>query len=704
MPDLGRLHGLRWFFGLLLSLLALASVAGIGAESDPWVLACALLLLLALWIPAAVSKLPAIIERLALLAVCAHGFADLLLHGADFLPPLIRLLVLWVTWRALFQQRVRASSQLALGALSLVLLSGVLRQDFGFALAIGSFSVAALASLWSIQHCRLVDPVGLSGRSAVAIRRPALADFRDSPLRRVVLFGGGLYVLTLAVALAVFYLLPRFEYGHALPFPQLQASGSQIGLTERLRFGDISQVLQSDERVMRVDTGGERIVGIPYWRMLVLDAYTGDGFEMSEELQADYRELQNHRFGGEHRGSSATEGPWTFYLEGGVGRFLPVPGPFQQLRFQSRQNLRYFEASQVLALPWVPASTLIFRYEGLERSRRLAGPAERTAIPEPQRSLNLDNPTSNALLDRFIQQHRLRGQGQHADLDGFAIALIRALQADRGYSLEVQLPDGDADPLLRWMDAGLSGHCEFYAGAMVLLARAFEVPARLVVGFAGGDWNGFEDYYMVRKRHAHAWVELWDSEMGWVRYDPTPLSRIDAADEDGLDSLAFLRGDRSWEAYIDSLRLLWYRRVIQFDRERQEQLRAQGFERFVGSLERMSAGLTAWSSRWFSLHAQTALELALRWLFLAFLLGNLWLFRSQLNRSRLWLTRCLFGEVKWEQRMRLRAGRLLMGSSRRHQPPHLRRNLLRIRYGPVETWPDPLETFKASRKRSQLKP
>ncbi len=697
MPDSSGLHGLRWMLGFALALVAVTSVLGIGADSAAWVLFCSLILLLGLLLPARMNRIPAFLRPLLLIVILLHGISDLLIHGADFLPPLIRLLVLWVTWRALFQQRIRASLQLALGALLLVLLSGALRQDLGFGLALGLYAAIALPSLWTIQHCRLVDPAVGREFKAPSVHLPRLADLGRSSLWRVGLFGAGLYLLTLGLALSLFYLLPRFEYGHSLPFPQLQGTSSQIGMTERLRFGDISSVLQSDERVMRVDTGGQRVPGIPYWRMLVLDEYTGDGFEMSEALQAGFRELQNHRFGGRLEDAATQSEPWTFYLEAGVGRFLPAPGHFRQLRFQSRQTLKYFEETQVLALAFVPASTLVFRYEGLQRGRSVSGPPEKPAIPEHQWRLDLNDPTSEALMDQFVQRHDLKGREHYDELDRFAFALIRSLQANRGYSLEVQLPEGEAQPLLRWMDADLPGHCEFYAGAMVLLARALKVPARLVVGFAGGDWNGFEDYYMVRKRHAHAWVELWDAELGWVRYDPTPLSRIVDMGENDTDALAYLRGDRSWEAYLDSLRLLWYRRVIQFDRERQDQLRARGFDSIITVFGQFSSTLREWALYWFSLHKHSALELALRWLFLLFLLGNVWLFRSQLSKLLLWLVSRLLGRQKWEQKMRLRAGRLL------NRPevlrlPHVQRRLLRIRYGPQESWPDPMETFRAVAK------
>ncbi|MEE2777886.1 MAG: DUF3488 and transglutaminase-like domain-containing protein [Acidobacteriota bacterium] len=67
-----------------------------------------------------------------------------------------------------------------------------------------------------------------------------------------------------------------------------------------------------------------------------------------------------------------------------------------------------------------------------------------------------------------------------------------------------------------------SGHCEYFATAMILMLRSVDVPARLVTGFVGAEFNPLEDYYIVRQSNAHAWVEAWIPEVGWATFDPTP--------------------------------------------------------------------------------------------------------------------------------------------------------------------------------------
>ncbi len=65
------------------------------------------------------------------------------------------------------------------------------------------------------------------------------------------------------------------------------------------------------------------------------------------------------------------------------------------------------------------------------------------------------------------------------------------------------------------------GFCEHYASAFVFLMRAAHLPARVVTGYQGGEFNAYGNYYIVRQSDAHAWAEVWLSGAGWVRIDPT---------------------------------------------------------------------------------------------------------------------------------------------------------------------------------------
>jgi len=89
------------------------------------------------------------------------------------------------------------------------------------------------------------------------------------------------------------------------------------------------------------------------------------------------------------------------------------------------------------------------------------------------------------------------------------------------YSLDPQPTGADSvDDLLFGTRAGFCGH---YASAFVALMRGAGLPARVVTGYLGGDWNPIGGYFVVRQADAHAWAEVWLAERGWTRVDPTAV-------------------------------------------------------------------------------------------------------------------------------------------------------------------------------------
>jgi len=49
------------------------------------------------------------------------------------------------------------------------------------------------------------------------------------------------------------------------------------------------------------------------------------------------------------------------------------------------------------------------------------------------------------------------------------------------------------------------------------------VPARVVTGYLGGEWNPSGGYFLVRQADAHAWAEVWLAGGGWTHFDPTAV-------------------------------------------------------------------------------------------------------------------------------------------------------------------------------------
>jgi transglutaminase-like putative cysteine protease len=123
-----------------------------------------------------------------------------------------------------------------------------------------------------------------------------------------------------------------------------------------------------------------------------------------------------------------------------------------------------------------------------------------------------------------------------------AVAIEQYLRSSKGYSLEVDQPSGNvAEEFLFEMD---EGYCVYFATTMVQMLRAEDVPARYVTGYTEGQEID-DDTYVVRGLDAHAWVEVYFPEHGWVGFEPTPgdvrddvhTDRLEEAREDGYDGV-----------------------------------------------------------------------------------------------------------------------------------------------------------------------
>ena len=64
------------------------------------------------------------------------------------------------------------------------------------------------------------------------------------------------------------------------------------------------------------------------------------------------------------------------------------------------------------------------------------------------------------------------------------------------------------DPVDEFLFDNRRGFCEHYASSFVFLMRAAGIPARVVVGYQGGEQNPRADHWVIRQSDAHAWVEL----------------------------------------------------------------------------------------------------------------------------------------------------------------------------------------------------
>lgn len=139
------------------------------------------------------------------------------------------------------------------------------------------------------------------------------------------------------------------------------------------------------------------------------------------------------------------------------------------------------------------------------------------------------------------------------------------------------------NPIDAFLFESKRGFCEHYATSFVYLMRAAGVPARIVTGYQGGEFNPNGNYLIVRQSDAHAWAEVWLAEKGWVRVDPTAAvspERIEFGISEALSHANELplmaRKDYPWlkRAYLswDSVNNGWNQWVLGYDDKKQRDL------------------------------------------------------------------------------------------------------------------------------------
>jgi transglutaminase-like putative cysteine protease len=162
-----------------------------------------------------------------------------------------------------------------------------------------------------------------------------------------------------------------------------------------------------------------------------------------------------------------------------------------------------------------------------------------------------------------------------------ARALERFLRdGEYTYSLRMTVVDPGLDPLLDFLLNRKEGHCEYYGSALTLMLRTAGIPARMVNGFKGGDYNNLAGILYVRQKHAHSWTEAlvgrgpagMDNATNragdpiWLTLDPTPSRQREevVAQVGGLSS--------RFRLFSDTIRYVWVFYIIGFDSDRQERL------------------------------------------------------------------------------------------------------------------------------------
>jgi hypothetical protein len=603
-----ELHQLKQLMGALMALLSFWALASLDVGSAPVIFLGALVAFSALLVPGFIARIPAFTWKLAGPLILLVILADFLLNLPEFIPPLVRMVVLLIIYRVLAPRNQREDLQVILLCLFCLVISGVMTVSLLFAVQILLFTPLAMALLFII--C-LLDRGKGSKAHVIQWKHFRWSRIMQRVWRvfdlRVAVLSAAMFGLVVTLSTLLFILTPRFDLNQAIPFLEMSTQ-AQSGFSDEVRLGDVSEIQEDNSVALRIDLPSlDALSEEPYWRMLVLDDYQTGRFRASDSLRTkplrrfvERRTLNPERSAG-FDGNGAL---WTVYMEGGISRYLPLPGDYGAVRFEKFQDVELVDAVHVVGLDSVGQSVFSYQVQDLRFNRRFAASeadaaliSGAEAVPDasstpgyPMTTLELDLSDRSTAVLRAINE-RIGAAGQ-ANAAGYSQAATDYLWQRFRYSLAPDVGDfGSGDPIISWLENGSRGHCELFAGAFVLLAREAGYPARMVVGFAGGSWNPVEAYFLVRNREAHAWVEIFDAEAGnWLRVDPTPgRGSSDPEMSMGRD----LQIESGWFAWVDSLRIQWYRRVVNFEQEDQVELAIglkDAVDRFLDSLkQRISA-------------------------------------------------------------------------------------------------------------------
>jgi transglutaminase-like putative cysteine protease len=651
-----------------------------------------------------------LVHKLAFPAVVAFSVYDFYAHG-EFLPTLVRLDVLLLLYRACSYRKRRDDLQLIVLGLFLIVMAGVITVSLAFAVQIVAFVACALLLLLMVT---LVD--GVEGGMPTPPERAGVAPAwtQGSWVRlfqrlrvtcdwRVFALGGFLFVGLVVLSAVLFMAIPRFQLESGLFLDRLITKKNTTGFTDTMKFGDVTDIQQDNSVVLRIEASDRsRVPETLYWRMVVLDEYRNSTFQMSAATKtaAFKREETAMRINGSAPITRGAPLFWTFYLESGVSRFLPLAGGFRRLVFTEPQRFRSSLTLQLVMLSRDPVSMKAYRVEGMNTSDRLQDGGVGSALQPTERMRSLLDPgvgeSDRATLSKVVNE--ITG-GAVLVPEEFARATMIWLTKRHSYSLKSDLSKGEGDPLVRWLSSVEPGHCELFAGAFTLLARTAGHPARVVSGFMGGTWN--EDYLIVRNSDAHAWCEMYDGLGNWLRMDPTNDGpRLVSGNQSSVGGQANVRTlQRSWMSRFDQLRMLWYRRIVNFDRADQMELVraikvvAEGSSRSLGAWTTYWAGaFRDWASqpwgirRWGSVAGVCAL---------AGLVGY-----GFFRYGRAWLSRWRRVRGKDIDPVRRKAGhwlRRLDQVAQTNESSEVRDSLCRLRYGRRETWSEPERIFEKAR-------
>jgi transglutaminase-like putative cysteine protease len=355
-------------------------------------------------------------------------------------------------------------------------------------------------------------------------------------VREAIGITGKMLLQSVPLAILLFLLFPRLpgQFWSVVP----ARSAATTGLSDEMTPGDVSDLSVSGELAFRAKfTGSLPPARELYWRGPVLHDFDGRTWR---QRRTGFMPQEVTGVGGTYRYEVMLEPHqrrWIFALD--------VPTRWPERRVMRAADLQLWSQEPIATLS-------SFRLESAT-SYSVTG-----SLPQAMRNADLRLPDArNARSIALARQMRERAGSDEA----FIAAVLDKFRNEQ-YFYTLEPPRLQLNSVDDFLFNTRRGFCEHFASAFTMLARAAGIPARVVTGYQGGEYNPLNGYLLIRQSEAHAWSEVWLAGRGWVRVDPTAavaperIERgLEAALTEGGESLpgGFLRHN----AWLSQLRLTW---------------------------------------------------------------------------------------------------------------------------------------------------
>ena len=493
-----------------------------------------------------------------------HGRFELFVQISLFVSGLAGI---FATYRSLLG--VEAGVSFLLLCLIAKLLEVKARRDVYIVLTLSLFVISASFLFSQDLQTTLL---ALLGGLGVLYAMIAQNDDGQGRLRSLLLLSG--QAMPLMVILFLFF--PRFP---PLWSVNLSAGQGQTGMSEVMSPGDIANLSQSTELAFRAFfADGQRPAKAElYWRGLVLDQFDGLAWTPQKGQEVRYpiawtgRPLpawveqslllpQQEIF--EYRVSmEPTQREWLFALNVSYAEPNAALGLTRNYTLQARDPIRLRQNIKFVH----------YRDAVLD-----------TQLPAELRQTSLQLPAESNPQTREFAQALLRQVG--GDPDQYMQAILAWIR-QQNFVYTLQPPRLAGQRIDQFLFESRRGFCEHYSSAFTFLMRAAGIPARVVVGYQGGQLGRDGESWEVRQMDAHAWSEVWLPKRGWVRVDPTAAVAPERIEQGmgemtndatlfGDDAAAQLRYQQfkmlgQMRELMDYAGYLWQRDVVGFDQDKQ---------------------------------------------------------------------------------------------------------------------------------------